>query len=65
MVSIERLLLFLKASDADGHAPKPLGEATNAALRDPQSLKEDASFKAQKVQFLLDADARSRQPRPE
>ena len=55
MVSIERLLLFLKADEADGPAPKPLREATNAALRDLQSLEEDASFKSQKVQFLLDA----------
>ena len=38
-----------------GPAPKPLRDATNAALRDLQSLEEDASFKAQKVQFLLDA----------
>ena len=30
-------------------------EATKTALRDLQSLEEDASFKAQKVQFLLDA----------
>ena len=30
-------------------------EATKAALRDLQSLEQDASFKAQKVQFLLDA----------
>ena len=30
-------------------------EATKSALRDLQSLAEDASFKAQKVQFLLDA----------
>ena len=30
-------------------------EATKSALRDLQSLEQDASFKAQKVQFLLDA----------
>src|SRR5262252_5161314 len=36
-------------------AARPLRAATNAALRDLQSLEEDASFKAQKVQFLLDA----------
>ena len=35
--------------------PKPVREATKSALRDLQSLEEDASFKAQKVQFLLDA----------
>jgi magnesium transporter len=43
---------------AEGHpvdAPKPVREATKSALRDLQSLEEDASFKAQKVQFLLDA----------
>ena len=55
MVSIERLLRFPKADDAGGPAPKPLRDATNGALRDLQSLEEDASFKAQKVQFLLDA----------
>jgi magnesium transporter len=36
-------------------APKPVREATKSALRDLQSLEQDASFKAQKVQFLLDA----------
>ena len=30
-------------------------EATKSALRDLLSLEEDAGFKAQKVQFLLDA----------
>jgi magnesium transporter len=30
-------------------------EATKSALRDLQSLEQDASFKSQKVQFLLDA----------
>ena len=59
-MSIERLLLFLMA-DANGEGGKPaksqrgLREATKTALRDLQSLEEDASFKAQKVQFLLDA----------
>ncbi len=55
LLSIERLLLFLSA---EGHAavmPKPVREATKSALRDLQSLEEDANFKAQKVQFLLDA----------
>jgi magnesium transporter len=28
---------------------------TRAAVRDLKSLEEDASFKAQKIQFLLDA----------
>ena len=60
MVSIERLLLFL-AADANGDGVKPdkaqktVRAATKTALRDLQSLEEDASFKAQKVQFLLDA----------
>jgi len=60
MVSIERLLLFLDA-DANGDGGKPdkahkaVRAATKTALRDLQSLEEDASFKAQKVQFLLDA----------
>jgi magnesium transporter len=60
MVSIERLLLFLMAeANGDGgkldKAQKAVREATKTALRDLQSLEEDASFKAQKVQFLLDA----------
>ena len=55
MVSIERLLLFLLAEGRPADAPKPVREATKAALRDLQSLEEDAAFKAQKVQFLLDA----------
>jgi magnesium transporter len=60
MVSIERLLLFL-AADANGDLAKPdkaqkaVRAATKTALRDLKSLEEDASFKAQKVQFLLDA----------
>ena len=37
------------------HGAKAVREATKTALRDLQSLEEDASFKAQKVQFLLDA----------
>ncbi len=60
MVSIERLLLFLNAEGngegaEPGKAQKAAREAIRAALRDLQSLEEDASFKAQKVQFLLDA----------
>src|SRR5271165_7482100 len=55
MVSVERLLLFLMSEGRPEHAPKPGREATQTALRDLQSLEEDASFKAQKVQFLLDA----------
>ena len=55
LVEIERLLLFLSSEGRSADAPKPVREATKAALRDLQSLEEDASFKAQKVQFLLDA----------
>jgi magnesium transporter len=55
MVSIERLLLFLMGEGGGEKTPKLVREATNTALRDLQSLEEDASFKAQKVQFLLDA----------
>ena len=55
MVSVERLLLFLMSEGRPDHAAKPVREATKTALRDLQSLEEDASFKAQKVQFLLDA----------
>ncbi len=60
MVSIERLLLFLAADSNDDvakqdKAQKAVRAATKTALRDLQSLEEDASFKAQKVQFLLDA----------
>jgi len=55
LVSIERLLLFLTSEGRPEHSPKPVREATKTALRDLQSLEDDASFKAQKVQFLLDA----------
>ncbi len=55
LLSLERLLLFLSAEGRGESAPKPVREATKSALRDLKSLEEDASFKAQKVQFLLDA----------
>ncbi len=55
LLSIERLLLFLSAEGKNLETPRPVREATKSALRDLQSLEEDASFKAQKVQFLLDA----------
>jgi magnesium transporter len=55
LLSIERLLLFLSAEGQGAETPKPVREATKAALRDLHSLEEDANFKAQKVQFLLDA----------
>jgi magnesium transporter len=46
-----RLLLFLLAEGRPSNAPKAVREATRAALRDLNSLEEDASFKAQKIQF--------------
>jgi magnesium transporter len=55
LLSMERLLLFLASEGRADDAPKPVREARKTALRDLQSLEEDASFKAQKVQFLLDA----------
>jgi magnesium transporter len=55
LLSIQRLLLFLSADGRAADVPKPVREATKSALRDLQSLEEDANFKAQKVQFLLDA----------
>jgi magnesium transporter len=55
LVEVERLLLFLMSEGRSTDAPKPVREATKSALRDLQSLEQDASFKAQKVQFLLDA----------
>jgi magnesium transporter len=47
--------LFLLSEGGSPDAPKPAREPTKSALRDLQSLEQDASFKAQKVQFLLDA----------
>jgi magnesium transporter len=55
LVSLERLLLFLTAEGRADDTPKPVREAQKSALRDLQSLEQDAGFKAQKVQFLLDA----------
>lgn len=55
LVEVERLLLFLMSEGRSADAPKPVREATKSALRDLQSLEQDAGFKAQKVQFLLDA----------
>ena len=55
MVTIERLPLFLLAEGRPSNAPRAVRDATRAALRDLKSLEEDASFKAQKIQFLLDA----------
>jgi magnesium transporter len=55
LVELERLVLFLMSEGRSADAPKPVREATKSSLRDLQSLEQDASFKAQKVQFLLDA----------
>ena len=55
MVTIERMLIFLLAEGRPSNAGKMLRDAAKAALRDLKSLEEDASFKAQKIQFLLDA----------
>jgi len=55
LLSLERLLLFLSAEGRAKKTSKPVRESMKAALRDLQSLEEDASFKAQKVQFLLDS----------
>ena len=55
MVSVERLLLFLMSEGRPENAPKSMREATKTALRDLQTMEQDASFKAQKVQFLLDS----------
>ena len=55
MVSVERLLLFLMSEGRSEGTPKSMREATKTALRDLQTMEQDASFKAQKVQFLLDS----------
>jgi len=55
LLSLHRLLLFLSAEGQVEKLSKPVRESMKAALRDLQSLEEDASFKAQKVQFVLDA----------
>ena len=55
MVSVERLLLFLMSEGRAENSAKSVREATKTALRDLQTMEQDASFKAQKVQFLLDS----------
>jgi magnesium transporter len=55
MVSVERLLLFLMSEGRPEHAPTSMREAAKTALRDLQTMEQDASFKSQKVQFLLDS----------
>jgi magnesium transporter len=53
MVTIERLLLFLLA-EKQPRIPDAVRAMAKEALRHLKSLEEDASFKAQKIQFLLD-----------
>ena len=55
MVSVERLLLFLMSEGRPDDGPRSMREATKTALRDLQTMEQDAGFKAQKVQFLLDS----------
>jgi magnesium transporter len=55
LVSLERVVLFLSSDVGNEPEDRSLREATKTAQRDLQSLEEDASFKAQKIQFLLDA----------
>ncbi len=55
LVSVERLLLFLMSEGRPEDTPKSMREAIKTALRDLQTMEQDASFKAQKVQFLLDS----------
>jgi magnesium transporter len=55
MVSVERLLLFLISEGRPENAQRSAREMTKTALRDLQTMEHDASFKAQKVQFLLDS----------
>jgi magnesium transporter len=55
MVSVERLLHFLMSEGRPEKAAKSVREAIKTALRDLHTMEHDASFKAQKVQFLLDS----------
>jgi magnesium transporter len=55
MVSVERLLLFLMSEGRPENASTAMHEATRTALRDLQTMEQHASFKSQKVQFLLDS----------
>src|SRR6516162_6465533 len=55
MVSVERLLLFLMSEGRAEYAPTSMREAAKTALRDLQTMEQDASIKSQKVQFLLDS----------
>jgi hypothetical protein len=45
MVSVERLLLFLMSEGRLENAPTSMREATKTALRDLQTMEQDASFK--------------------
>jgi magnesium transporter len=54
---VERLLLFLMSEGRLENALTSMREAAKTALRDLQTMEQDVSFKAQKVQFLLDSDS--------
>ena len=45
MVSVERLLLFLMSEGRPENASTSMHEATRTALRDLQTMEQDASFK--------------------
>jgi magnesium transporter len=55
LVSVERLLLFLMSEGSPENTPTSVREAIRTSLRDLQTMEQDASFKVQKVQFLLDS----------
>jgi magnesium transporter len=55
MVSVERMLLFLSASNGRPRGERGFQGEWRTAIRDVQSLEEHATFLSNKVQFLLDA----------
>ena len=55
MVSVERLLLFLMSEGRPENTAKSVREVSKTALRDLQTMGQDASFKAQMVHFLPDS----------
>ena len=55
MASVERMLLFLSASMPRPQRSHGFQAEWRTAIRDVQSIEEDATFLANKVQFLLDA----------
>jgi magnesium transporter len=64
MVSVERLLLFLMSEGRPESAPTSMREATKTALRDLQTMEQNASFKAQRA-IPTRFDARPHRPRSE